>query len=219
MHRHVTIAMVVVGAFVVAACNDRTESASTPVTSTSVAAPDTTEAAPDASMPADQLARRFINAYAAFDTERALTYLTDDALATGTGLSGEAWGSEDEFRMESALAQAQGAKQVVKDCKSRGKSSGGTNVRCAFDSHLYRSDEVGRGPFGDNYWDIVVRDGKITSATATGAYATNGLSNEMWTPLQTWITRNHPEDLLVMYLGGGSAITDESIRLWEARTR
>lgn len=211
-------ALVVAGGIVLAACNDDSGPEAASTSSTPVAASDMTVAAADPAIPADQLAREFADAYGAFDTDRALTYLTDDALATGEGNAG-AWGSADDFRMAQAVEQAQGITQIVTGCETQGESSDGTNVRCAFDLHAYRSDEIGRGPYGDNYWDLVVRDGKITSATSTWAYLTNGLSNEMWTPLQAWVTRTHPEDLQTMYPVGDPAITEEYIQIWEERTR
>ena len=82
---------------------------------------------------------------------------------------------------------------------------------------LFRSDEIGRGPYSDNYWDIVVSDGKITSAVPTWAYLTNGSSAEMWVPFQAWVASTHPEDLQTMY-PGEPVPTEESMRLWDERT-
>ncbi len=168
-------------------------------------------------MPPEQVARDFLDAYDAFDADRALTYLTEEAVADGVGHGGP-WGSPEGFRMDVALAKAQHIDQTVTSCENQGESGDGVAVRCAFDLHAYRSDEIGRGPFGDNYWDIVVDDGKVTSALATWAYLTNGLSAEMWQPFQAWVASTHPEDLQVMYLGNSAAITEESMRLWDERT-
>ena len=90
---------------------------------------------------------------------------------------------------------------------------------CGFDLHAFHSDEIGRGPYTDNYWDLVVRDGKVASAQSTWAYLTNGFSNEMWTPFQSWVASTHPLDIQLMYVGQAPAMTEESIRLWEQRTR
>lgn len=219
MSRNAPLALVLVGAFTFGACDDTAESEPASVTSTPVDASDTTVAAADPAIPADQLAREFLDAYGAFDTDRALSYLTEDALATGEG-NGGAWGSADGFRMAQVGEGAYRIKQIVTGCETQGESVDGTKVRCAFDLHAYGSDLIiGRGPYGDNYWDIVVRDGKITSAICTWAYLTNGLSNEMWTPLQTWMTSTHPEDLQTMYPVGDPPITEEYVRIWEERTR
>jgi hypothetical protein len=43
----------------------------------------------------------------------------------------------------------------------------------------------------------------------------------MWEPFADWVFAAHPEDLKVMYTGGGTEVrlTEESIRLWEQRSR
>ena len=134
----------------------------------------------------------------AFDADAALTYLTEDGIATGAGHTGAGWGSPDGFRGEVSLAQAQHFYETVTGCENQGESGTGVSVRCAFDYHLFRSDEIGRGPYTGNYWDIVVSDGKITSAVQTQAYITNGSSAEMWEPFQAWVASTHPEDLQVV---------------------
>ena len=79
----------------------------------------------------------------------------------------------------------------------------------------FRSDEVGLGPYTDNYWDLVVRNGKITSVAGARAYITNGSSAERWEPFQRWVASTHPEDLQTMYPVGELRITEEAIRLWD----
>jgi hypothetical protein len=162
-----------------------------------------------------EVARGFLDAYGAFDADRALTFLTEGALAEGGAYS--AWGDADAFRLELAFQQAKGFDQILTDCEEQGDSANGTTVRCTYDFHDFYSDEIGRGPYGDNSWDIVVRDGKITSAVVNDTSITNGFSNEMWTPFQTWMASTHPEDMPVLYMGGGWAVTEESIPLWEQR--
>jgi len=214
-HAFIFIALVIVGAFVFAACDGTTTSESTSVTSTSIDASATTELAPDPPIPPDQVARKFLDAYGAFDADEALTYLTKDAIATGTGYTGT-WDSSDAFRSHVSLHQAMHIYQTVTACENQGESGNGVAVRCAFDFHELRSDEIGRGPYGDNYWDLVVRDGKITSAAATWAF--NGSSAEMWQPFQAWVASTHPEDMQVMYPVGDPTPTEERIRLWDERT-
>jgi hypothetical protein len=112
-----------------------------------------------------------------------------------------------------SLADAQHFFVSVFGCVQQGVSGTGVAVRCAFDYHLFRSDEIGRGPYTDNYWDIVVSDGKITSAVQTQAYLTNGSSAEMWQPFQAWVTSTHPEDSSPAV---GDPTTEEAMRLWES---
>ena len=161
-----------------------------------------------------QIARDFLDAYSDGDSDRALTYLTEDS--TGGGYTNTYWASPETFRLDVAMAEAQHIEEMFTGCEEQGDSAAGTTVRCTFDMHAYRSDEVGRGPYSGNYWDVVVRDGKITSAVATWDYIRNGVSSEMWAPFQAWVTSTHPEDVQVMYSVAGQ-ITEEAIRLWDER--
>jgi hypothetical protein len=209
-------AVLVVGGLALAGCSDGSASKATSE-STSVAA-SSTRAAPAKPASATDVARSFVEAYGAFDADQALTYLTEDALATGAGGAGISWGTRDGFRLDVALSEAQGLRQMVTGCDKQGVSAAGTAVRCDFDLlHAFRSEEIGRGPFTDNYWDLVVRDGKITSAVSIWAYLKNGFSAEMWAPFKAWVASTHPLDVQVMYLGGTAAVTEESIALWEQR--
>jgi hypothetical protein len=215
------VALLVVGVYVLAACDDQSEpraaSTSTTLGAGSASGASSTTVAPAARTPA-QVAKDFLDAYRDFDADRALTYLTEDAIAKGAGDAGS-WGSPEGFRLDVALTKAQHIEQMLTGCKVRGESAAGTTVRCGFDLHAFHSDEIGRGPYTDNYWDLVVRDGKVTSAASTWAYLTNGFSNEMWTPFQTWVASTHPLDIQLMYVGNAPAMTEESVRLWEQRTR
>jgi hypothetical protein len=166
----------------------------------------------------ERVVRRFLAAYGAYDAEGALKYLAKEGIATGSGITGRSWGTREDFRREVSLAKAQRQKQAVTGCEEQGESSDGVAVHCAFDHHEFRSDEVGLGPYTDNYWDLVVEDGKITSAVSTRAFITNGSSAERWEPFQRWVTSAYPEDAAVMY-GVEFRITKDAIRLWERRIR
>jgi hypothetical protein len=171
-------------------------------------------------MPADLVAREFLDAYSAFDTERALAYLADDVSAWSAyrSVTGQ-WETPDDFRLEARLREAQGRKYSVTGCEAQGESADGTAVRCSFDLHAFRSDEIGRGPYLDNTWEFVVRDGRITAATEAWSFLTNGFSAEIWQPFQAWVARAHPVDLQAMYVGGTAAVTEESVALWEEYTK
>jgi ketosteroid isomerase-like protein len=165
-----------------------------------------------------RVVRRFLAAYGAYDAKGALKYLAEEGIATGSGITGLSWGTPQEFRREVAMAKAQRQKHAVTGCEQQGESSDGVAVQCAFDHHEFRSDEVGLGPYTGNYWDLVVQDGKITSAVSTRAFITNGSSAERWEPFQRWVTSAYPEDASVMY-GMELGITKEAIRLWERHVR
>jgi ketosteroid isomerase-like protein len=168
---------------------------------------------------AERVARRFLDAYGSFHATRALRYLSEDGITTGSGNTSLSWGTRDEFRKEVSMAKARRIKQAVTGCEEQGESGDGVAVQCAFDFHAFRSDEVGLGPYTDNYWDFVVRNGKITSAVSTWAYITNGFSAERWEPFQRWVASAHPADLPTMYPDAEFEIVKETIPLWERRLR
>jgi hypothetical protein len=213
------------GASVLGACDDSSDPQTaaterTPVADASAAtAASSTTAESAEPESATEVAQEFLDAYGSLDADRALGYLTDDAVASWQGYPGASWGSPELFRLELSVLDAHRVELIVTGCESQGEAADGTNVRCAFDLHLYGSNLIGRGPYGDNYWDFVVRDGQITSAAGTFPYFANGLSNEMWSPLQTWMTSTHPEDLRIMYPVGDPEDIEEFIRVWEERTR
>jgi hypothetical protein len=210
----VAAAMMFSGLGLGACSDDTTEPGAAATPDPTVAASTTT----DAPASAAETAEAFLTAYGAFDTDQALSFLTEDAVATGAGSAGE-WGSEDAFRLEHAMEEAQGVEQRVTGCVEQGESADGTAVRCDFDFHAFRSEAAGVGPFTDNWWDIVVRDGKVTSARVTWSFLTNGFSDDVWVPFQAWVASTYPQDLGVMYVGGFVAVNEESIALWEQRTQ
>jgi Tol biopolymer transport system component len=157
--------------------------------------PDGTPAEP----PAVQTAMAFLDAYGAFDADRALSYLADEAIDDPRPV---AFGrTRDGFRGELAILAAFRYRHIITGCEEGGESPAGTAVRCAFDIHEFGSDEVGLGPYGDNYWDLTVRDGKLTSARSTWAHSTNGSSDERWEPFANWVRANYPDDVLELYTG------------------
>jgi hypothetical protein len=190
------------------------------VVSGSVALAGTDSPTPGAT-PSEKVARRFLDAYGAFETNRALQYLTKDAIAGGVGHSGS-WGDRPRFRADIALSRAQGIKQLVTSCEEQGRSARGVGVRCDFDLHAIRSDELGLGPYTGNSWELTVRDGKITSAAATWDFMANGFSKQMWEPFTRWVSSTHPGDVAVMFpegTFGNPGLSDASIRLWDERSR
>jgi hypothetical protein len=168
---------------------------------------------------AERVARRFLDTYGAYDAKGALKYLAAEGIATGSGDTSLSWGTRAEFRREVAMAKARRIKATVIGCEEQGVSGAGVAVQCAFDFHAFRSDEVGLGPYTENYWDFVVEDGKITSAVSTWTFITNGFSAERWEPFQRWVSTTHPDEIPILYPVGEFGITDQGIRLWERRLR
>jgi hypothetical protein len=98
----------------------------------------------------------------------------------------------------------------------------GVLVRCTFDFHQLRSDELGLGPYGGSYDDITVRDGRIVAAASHIEVMQNRASDQMWAPFNRWVSATYPDDAAAMYADSshtGGRNTEESVRLWGQRTR
>lgn len=172
---------------------------------------------------AKEVATGFVEAYGALDAERTIAYLADDAdVSSVIGWLGAQGGegSLDEFRLAFSLLDAQGYSHTLDSCEERGRSASVTNLRCSYDLHWLRSDEIGRGPFSGSYFDLIVRGGKIAHVAIH--LDTGKVGRQIWVPLARWVSRNHPEDVLVMYEDETQTlerVTEESIRLWDRYTR
>jgi alpha-acetolactate decarboxylase len=84
----------------------------------------------------------------------------------------------------------------------------------------HRSGELGLGPFGGGSFELVVRDGKIVNASQY--WEIEKFSPQVWEPFAKWVSTAHAEDAAVMYTAESHTnvrLTEESIRLWELRTR
>ena len=159
------------------------------------------------------VAMGFVEAFGDFDGERAITYLADNP-----DLQMDAT-TPAELPVLTSYLEATGYEQLPVDgCSATGSSASGTTVRCRFDWHGIRSDEIGLGPYTGR-WDLTVRDGEIVSVALT--WNTDRFSTQMWEPFADWVSKNHPKDFDVMYVGFGSnfRLTEESIQLWEKRTK
>jgi hypothetical protein len=172
---------------------------------------------------AEEVARNFLQAYGAFEADRAISYLANDAditeLMTSVGARGVK-GTLKEFRLLIAQLEGTGYKQMLDPCKELGSSASGTNLRCTFDFHLLRSDEIGRGPFSGSSFLLTVHDGEIVRASVS--FGIQEFSPQMWEPFASWVSKTHPEDVAVMYEDEsqtGVRLTKESSRLWERHTR
>jgi hypothetical protein len=142
----------------------------------------------------------------------AMTYLADDATIASIG-------AQDDLRLLIAYLEATGYEQILDSCEELGNSGSGS-VRCTFDFHALRSGEIGRGPFGGSSFDLVVRDGEIVQASQN--WEIDKFSPQMWEPFANWVSKAHPKDAAAMYddeTYSNVRLTEESIRLWELRTR
>jgi hypothetical protein len=161
---------------------------------------------------AAEVATGFLEAYGAFDVEKAMTYLADDATIASLG-------TQDDPRLLISWLEATGYQQFLDSCEGVGNAASGS-IRCTFDFHGLRSGEIGRGPFGGSSFDLVVRDGKIVQVSQR--WEIEKFSTQVWEPFASWVSKAHPEDAAVMYQDESHTnvrLTEESIRLWGLRTR
>jgi hypothetical protein len=166
---------------------------------------------------AEQVARGFIGAFGAFDAERAMTYVADNADLTGLIDPQVPPNSKGLSRMLSLL-EAERYQQTITSCEANTLESG-AGVVCEFDFHAIGSDEIGRGPYTGSDFTFTVRDGEIAEASLY--WNIDQFSPQMWEPFANWVSAPYPKDFAVMYTEGGSnfRLTEESIRLWEQHTR
>jgi hypothetical protein len=115
--------------------------------------------------------------------------------------------------------EATGFKHTLDSCEETGRFDFGTVVRCTWDFHAIRSDEIGLGPYSGSYDELTVRDGEIVDVF--GEIGITAFSRESWEPFAEWVSTNYPEDVALTYKSDFSdyQLTPESIRLWEQHTR
>jgi hypothetical protein len=204
------IRLVVVATFALVACSGPEE---TPQAEKAA----TTEASQASESAAEEVAREFLEAYGAFDAEKAMTYVADGADITGL-VAEQVPGDADGLSLMLSFLEAQGYEQTVASCDAAPFGSD-IGVVCAFDFHAIRSDEIGRGPFTGSTFTFTVREGKIVRGSLN--WNVDKFSPQVWEPFADWVSETYPEDFHVMYTGSGSGfrLSEESIRLWEKRSR
>jgi hypothetical protein len=169
----------------------------------------------DANLSPAETADAFLRAYEmTSDLDTAFSYLARGATWDGVPI---ARGPEE---LMAEYRQAIGSKKTSLSCRESATPPSGGRVICRSEGHSLRSDEIGLGPYPGVY-AITVHDGKVTSVEDIYEPPAEGdpFTNEMWAPFRTWMVENHRDDVEVMYDGFGWRITEESIPLWEQRTR
>jgi hypothetical protein len=165
------------------------------------------------------VAREFVTAVGWYDADAAISYLTSDATVQGALIAYSSADDAEILRLTLAHYRAAHYKQTVTDCIRVGTSAAGVSVSCAFDLQAIRSDEIGLGPYTDNYWRLTVRDGKIASVQHT--MQTNRFAPQVWAQFANWVYINHPDDVLTMFIDSEmmtQRFTEDSNRLWEQRS-
>jgi hypothetical protein len=164
-----------------------------------------------------RIAADFVDAFADYDPVRASRDL-------GTGADMKIWEDTDgtsEWQRGLVWAEAAGFKVLPGDCAPEPPNGSRTMVRCPFDVHVFGSDRVGKGPYPDNAFDVVVDKGEIVTTEMVIPFETNGFAKGMWDPFSRWLEREHPADFAVMIreVGGVQwpSFTDDSISRWRLR--
>jgi hypothetical protein len=163
---------------------------------------------------AEEVATDFFNAYGVFhNPDQAVSMLANDADLSGLGVD-----ETREFRLLIRTMEAAGFKVTLDSCVETISGTYASVVRCTYDFHALRSDEIGRGPYSGNYAEFTIRDGEIIDVLAPRNLE---FLREMAEPFADWVSANYPDDVAVMYTPHFSdfRLSPESIRLWERRSR
>jgi hypothetical protein len=170
---------------------------------------------------AEEVALGFLDAYAAIDAQKAMTYVADDAdLRNLIDVSHQVPANAEGLSLRLSLLQAMGYELTVTSCEAAPIGSD-TSVVCDSVFHAIRSDQIGRGPFSNSSFVFTVRDGAIVRA-GFGPEPLDKFDRQMWEPFAEWVSSTYPKDAAVMYLDGPRHVARfslESIRLWERHTR
>jgi hypothetical protein len=171
---------------------------------------------------AEDVVRRFLAAYGAFDAEAAMTYVADDADLRWL-IDPQVPANERGLSLELALSEAQRVQLTITWCVASQLRSG-AGVVCGFDFHAIASDVLGLGPFTGSTFRFTVRDGEIVEAAASPNF--KQFASQMKAPFAEWVAATYPRDFHVMYNTGSipqspaglrqvrGRITEESMRLW-----
>ena len=160
----------------------------------------------------EEIARGFLDAYGDYDAERAMTYLTDDAIASIAF-------TPEELALTLAMMEAHRWKQTITGCEQQGDSPDGVTIRCTFDLHLLGSDQLGLGPYSDNYWDLTIRDGRIVVHVAWSSRSTPTESPRCSTPSPSGSPPSTPTTSTPCSRRTRRMfrLTEDSVRLWAQR--
>jgi len=167
-------------------------------------------AGPSVTEQSQQVAAGFLAAYDGYDADRMLTYLSDEAVAM-------VWESTEGLRGDATWREAAGWTELRDPCQASKASASTVDLRCDYRLQALGSEELGRGPYEDNYWSLHVQEGQIVYARSEFSYDTNGFAGEMWEPFAAFVESTYPDDADLMYNDDRSASRHdpESVRLWE----
>jgi hypothetical protein len=196
-----TVVLLIAAVIILQNRGQRAPLATTPVVTT----------APETSNTMLDVASGLMDAYSTANVEQAGTFVASDFdLISFMG--------DDLSRQWDA---ATGYKVIPDPCVQISGSSDGASIRCPYAWQGIRSDEMGFGPYGDNWFDFTIVDGKVVSQQGHYEFETNGFSAEVWEPFAAWVLSVYPDDVPVMYKTGQTdyKLSPESIQLWEQHSQ
>jgi hypothetical protein len=210
----VLAAAIVAGMFMLILVNRPAERVPTPAVQPSTVNP------PPVDPSGVEIATNFVQAFGAFDADRVVSYLADDAIIQLDASTPE------ELPLLLSFWEATGYQQIpIEGCGVAEVFGATSRVQCRFRFHVLRSAEIGLGPY-PGYWELTVRDGGPGAGGDEIVMVSQYLEikkfgPQLWDPFQDWVSENHPKDFDVMYVPDGTnfQLTEQSIRLWERRTR
>lgn len=171
--------------------------------------------APQSVAAAAGTAEAFLEAFRNFDADTAASHLDENVLESE-------FGGLEGLRLEIANWKDMGFKLLLGTCEASAVTPDRVAVRCPYDYHAIRSDEMGLGPYTGSTWVFTVLDRKIVSAINGIRFLENGFSAQVWGPFAAWLAETYPQDAETMYTDATRTqqlASEESNRLWELRSR
>lgn len=129
-----------------------------------------------------QVAEEYVAAYAAYDTEKVVA-MADPRVDLA------------EVRLYQARDEAFGIEFLTEPCREGSTGSVGTQVACPFALHVMSSEELGRGPFENASFNLLVTpDGKVLEADADWNFELNGMAAH-YDGVVEWVFKTHPDQV------------------------
>jgi len=221
------ILLIVAGAVVLSRDDDQdqvqlsTPPASAAVAPTTAAIAPTTAPEPSTALSVEAaivLVRSYFDAFNAYDSDLAYSLLADGAM-----VDNRSWTAE-QYRLGTGFSAAIGEKALLGDCEPVDSEAPAITIRCDAGYAGQGSTELGLGPYGDGWTEVMIVDGKITSINSFIDFSENGFEMQIWDPYMAWMEASHPEDIPVLYADDSgeserSIATDASNALWRQRTQ
>jgi hypothetical protein len=133
--------------------------------------------------PTEKVAQRFVESFASGDVGGVRSLLAPGAMA--------------DWRERLRVNAAWDVQYLFEPCAETGATADGTTVGCLFDLNLLHSEQVGRGPYPNNVFTLVVKEGRVVSAVEHDQSGP-GSPDDMYAAVARWIQRNHPDDYQFM---------------------